>query len=171
MNLQTEYQTSLRTVSDINEHLPILYEYAKKCNHVTEMGARGGHSTRAFLFAGVDTFISYDYQYASPEPHLTDQVNNLISIIEAAKEQGVNCHYFGEDVLTIEIEPTDMLFIDTWHCYEQMKRELELHGNKVRKYIAFHDTYTFGEHGEGYPAADPNHPQRDKLNIKKNLLY
>lgn len=150
-------------VSDIYMHLPVLYEYAKKCDHVTEMGARSGNSTSAFLYANPKKFISYDYQYTNPEPHLVRDVNKLIDIFEKSKEQGVNCEYVGADVLEIEIEETDMLFIDTWHCYEQLKKELELHASKVKKYIAFHDTYTFGVRGEGYPSMDKNHPQKDNL--------
>lgn len=151
-------------VSDIYMHLPVLYEYAKECEHVTEMGARGGNSTRAFLYANPKKFVSYDYQYETPEPHLEKEVNALIDIFEKAKGLGVNCEYVGADVLTIEIEETDLLFIDTWHCYAQLKKELELHADKVRKYIAFHDTFTYGLRGEGYPEMDVNHPNRDSLN-------
>ena len=32
--------------------------------------------------------------------------------------------------------------------YDQLKKELELHGNKAKKYLAFHDTVTFGTRGE-----------------------
>ena len=39
------------------------------------------------------------------------------------------------DVLKIEIEETDLLFIDTYHAYQQIKGEFELHGNKAKKYI------------------------------------
>jgi hypothetical protein len=48
----------------------------------------------------------------------------------------------------VEIEGTDLLLIDTWHVYEQLKQELRLHGGKVRKYIVLHDTTTFAEYGE-----------------------
>lgn len=163
LDLKELYTNSCHTFSDIYMHLPILYEYAKKCEHVTEMGARGGNSTISFLCANPKKFVSYDYQYTNPEPHLKRDVERLISIFESAKEQGLNCEYIGADVLTIEIEETDFLFIDTWHCYEQLKRELQLHANKVKKYIAFHDTYTYGKKGEGYPVLDPNHPQKDNF--------
>jgi hypothetical protein len=52
------------------------------------------------------------------------------------------------NVLAVEIEPTDLLFIDTRHDYEQLRRELEQHASKVHRYIALHDTTTFGEDGE-----------------------
>ena len=50
--------------------------------------------------------------------------------------------------LEAEIAPTDLLFIDTYHVYDQLRRELERHAGKVRRFIAMHDTTTFGERGE-----------------------
>jgi cephalosporin hydroxylase len=43
-----------------------------------------------------------------------------------------------------------MLFIDTWHCYDQLLAELTLHAPKVKKYIAFHDTQTYGTRSEEF---------------------
>lgn len=169
-NLEKLYTEACSEVSDIYLHLPVLYEYSKKCNHVTEMGARGGMSTRAFLHSNPSKFVSYDYQYSTPEPHLIDSVNNLIEILEDAKNQGIDCQYIGKDVLKVEIEETDMLFIDTWHCYFQLKEELRLHSSKVNKYIAFHDTYLYGELGEGYPSMDINHPNRNSMSGEGGIL-
>lgn len=161
--LEKLYKDACKEQSDIFMHLPVLVNYAKKCNHVTEMGARTGTSTVAFLYANPKKFVSYDYQYETPEPNLVQGVQKLINLFENSQSIGVNCEYIGKDVLTVEIEQTDMLFIDTWHCYEQLSKELELHASKVNKYIAFHDTHTFGERGEGYPVEDVNHPNRDKM--------
>ena len=61
------------------------------------------------------------------------------------------------------------MFIDTWHCYDQLKRELALHSSKVSKYIAFHDVETYGIEGEGFPSMDANHPQRNNLNDEKGI--
>lgn len=134
---ETEYKKALITPSDINQNLPVLYELAKQCEHVTEMGVRTGVSTRAFLNTNAE-LISYDIV-------LNPEVENLFA---HAKELGKKAQYIKADVLTIDIEPTDLLFIDTYHVYEQLTQELKLHANKVRKYIAFHDTYTFGLRGE-----------------------
>lgn len=46
------------------------------------------------------------------------------------------------------IEPTDLLFIDTLHVYDQLKKELDRHAACVRQFIIMHDTTTFGEIGE-----------------------
>lgn len=134
---EKEYQWAVKTPSDINENVHILYNLAKECKTVVEMGVRTGVSTRAFLNTNVD-LISFDIV-------IDPTVKKLFDL---AQSFGKNVQYIKEDVLNIEIEETDMLFIDTLHIYEQLKRELNLHGNKAKKYIAFHDTYTFGLVGE-----------------------
>lgn len=142
---ELEYQKACDTFSDISENLPILFELAKECDHVTEMGVRTGVSTRAFLNTDV-TLRSYDL-------YIDDEVNSLFG---KAKQFGKDASYIKANVLDIEIEETDLLFIDTWHCYDQLKEELKIHPKKVRKYIAFHDTHTFGLNGEPYSITTEN---------------
>jgi hypothetical protein len=43
-------------------------------------------------------------------------------------------------LIKLEIENTDLLFIDTDHTYDQCSKELQMHAHKVRKYLIFHDT-------------------------------
>lgn len=164
IDLQSLYKHACDTPSDINQHLPVLKQHASRCAHVTEMGARTGNSTIAFMAANVEAFVSYDYQYNTPEAHLAAGVERLKRLIDDVASTGADVKYIGANVLDIEIQPTDMLFIDTWHVYEQLKQELQLHAHKVRKYIAFHDTHAYGVKGEGYLHADAKHPTRDKLN-------
>lgn len=134
---EIEYESAKTTPSDINENVHELYELAKECNSVIEMGVRTGVSTRAFLNSNV-SLISYDII-------LNETVSRLFVI---AKKQGKDVQYIQANVLDITIPKTDLLFIDTLHTYEQLKQELKLHSDKVNKYIAFHDTYTFGLKGE-----------------------
>lgn len=134
---QLEYEKARKTPSDINQNLHELFEIAKECETVVEMGVRTGVSTRAFLNTNVK-LISFDIV-------LNPEVQKLFDI---AKQRGRDVQYIQDDVLKIEIEETDMIFIDTLHIYDQLKQELNLHGNKAQKYIAFHDTYTFGLKGE-----------------------
>jgi len=128
------YDTHCNLVSDINEHLPALYEYAKKCDHVTEMGTRSVVSAWALALANPNKIVCYDI-----ERH-----QNIDNLIELCKECNVNLEFIEADVLKTEIEETDFLFIDTFHTYEQLSNELRLHSNKARKYLAFHDTTSFG---------------------------
>lgn len=138
IDLRNEYENACKTTSDINEHLPTLLKYAQECDHITEMGVRYGVSTKAFLYANPKKYVAYDL-YIDPE------INKLF---EYCKLNGKDYDYIQADVLKINIKKTDLLFIDTYHCYEQLSQELKLHSNKVRKYIVFHDTYTYGRNGE-----------------------
>jgi hypothetical protein len=138
MNLKQEYENACHASSDINEHLPKLYEMAKLCNHITEMGVRSGDSTKAFLYADPKKYVAYDL-------NIDQNVNNLF---EYCKTNGKDYEYIQADVLKIKITKTDLLFIDTYHCYEQLSQELTLHASKVRKYIVFHDTVSYGRVGE-----------------------
>lgn len=135
--LNDEYRNARTQPSDINQNVHILNDLAKECRHVTEMGVRSGVSTRALLNSDVE-LVSYDIT-------LNKTVSDLFSVALAA---GKKVKYIKADVLTIEIAETDMLFIDTLHIYDQLKQELNLHASKVKKYIAFHDTHTFGLRGE-----------------------
>jgi hypothetical protein len=132
-----EYKQATVLPSDINENVHILYELAKECSTVIEMGVRTGVSTRAFLNTDVE-LISFDIVLN----------NGVKRLFEAAQSIGKKVRYINENVLYIEIDEVDMIFIDTLHTYEQLSAELRLHGNKARKYLAFHDTYTFGLKGE-----------------------
>jgi hypothetical protein len=66
----------------------------------------------------------------------------------AARGAGIDFQFRQCNVLEVDIEPTDLLFIDTWHVEEQMREELRRHADKVRRFLVMHDTETFGLYGE-----------------------
>jgi predicted O-methyltransferase YrrM len=133
------YQQAANTPSDIWEHLPLLRQIAEQYRHITEFGTGYGVSTVALLAAKPDVFVTYD---RVPQ--------DRVKMLETAAKNLTNTRfeYRIADVREIEIEPTDFLFIDTWHVESQMNIELRLHANKVRSVIGFHDTETFGSVGE-----------------------
>lgn len=135
--LEQKYNTLINTPSDINEHLPVLKKYAEECDHITEMGVRWIVSTYAFLMGKPKTLISIDIQHPSTwGASLTEaQVYSL--------EENINFSFILGNTLEIDIEETDLLFIDTWHAYQQLKGELNKHHSKVKKYIILHDTSNF----------------------------
>lgn len=145
MNLiEQNYQRVLtgdRSV-DICEHLPVLRRYAEKCDHITELGVRWIVSTWAFLAANPKEMVSVDIEY--PDRNII----NASELTTLAIQAGIDFKFIKSDDLEIELEETDLLFIDTLHTYEQLCQELFLHGNKARKYIILHDTYTFGLTGQ-----------------------
>lgn len=130
--IEEKYQHFCKTPSDINEHLPTLYKYALECNHITEMGVRDVVSTWAFLMAKPKKLKCYDI-------HKSQNIDEAIIASDGVME------FTESDVLTIEIEPTELLFIDTLHTYTQLKKELALHAKNVSKYIILHDTVTYGQ--------------------------
>jgi hypothetical protein len=132
--INEQYEFQCRRNSDINEHLPTLKKYSEECDHITEMGVRDVVSTWAFLIGHPKKLISYDIC----------QINQTV-ILDAIKDTKIEFQFILGDTTKIEIEETDLLFIDTEHNYLQLKTELLLHGNKSKKYLIFHDTVTFGE--------------------------
>lgn len=127
--IQHKYEEFCVTESDINQHLPTLKSYYDKCDSVTELGVRGCVSLFAALSSNAKKVVAVDI------------FNVWVPDVEKLT-------FICADDLTIEIEPTDFLFIDTRHCYEQLIQELNLHGGKARKYIGFHDTAIFGMDGD-----------------------
>lgn len=140
-----KYQELCDIKSDINEHLPILKEYAEKCKHITEMGTRYVVSTWAFLASNPEKLICYDILTGL---NMDIFNKNISEISECSKEENIEFIFDKKDVLAIEIEETDLLFIDTYHIYEQLSKELSLHASKAKKYIILHDTTTFAIDGE-----------------------
>jgi len=136
-DLIDNYEYRCNTASDINEHLPILKKYAEDCNHITEMGVRWLVSTIAFMMGLPKKLISYDI-----DP-LENWGINTNDVIELGKNNNIDFNFILGNTLELEIEETDLLFLDTDHTYKQLKGELTLHGNKSRKYIVFHDTTSF----------------------------
>jgi hypothetical protein len=129
-----KYNEHKNTPSDINEHLETLYNLGKECSHITEMGVRWVSSTWPLVYSNPKKIISYDI-VTNP---------NIIEVINLCDEYSVDYSFQEKDVLQLEIEPTELLFIDTLHTYNQLIKELEIHSNKVSKYIVLHDTEFFG---------------------------
>jgi len=137
VDLQDKVNQLYNTPSDINEHIPTIIKYGQECNHITEMGVRWVVSTWAWLASSPTKLISYDLFHPS---HWNA---NITDVEETAKAYSLDFEFIQADVLKLEIEETDLLFIDTWHTYDQLQAELKLHAQKVRKYICFHDTTSF----------------------------
>ncbi len=143
-NLKFDHSTLYsRGIVDINEHLITLREYASKCDHVTEMGTRFAISTFALLIANPKKVVSIDINYHFFKPYESE-------IIDFAKKCGTEFEFIEADVLKLDIQKTDMLFIDTLHTYNQLSKELRKHEKNVNKWIVLHDTITFGQRDEDF---------------------
>jgi hypothetical protein len=132
--IQDNYIRECNTPSDIFQHLPTLYKYAKECNHITECGVRGVVSSWAFAYGLLGRS---PVKLIQTDPG-TNQ--NVVNFGETCNNNGIPCTFYNESDLTCPMEATDLLFIDTWHVYAQLKRELGRWNEHVRKYIILHDT-------------------------------
>ena len=152
--------------SQMQRYMDKLYIYASKCDHITEMGVAVVCSTWAFLAAKPKRLVSIDIDPNCP----------VQPVREAAERTGVDFEFVvgdtnhgvttslnpenpystngvfdasGDAIPYYDCEPTDLLFIDTYHHHDSLKKEFELHADKARKYIILHDTISFGYKGEG----------------------
>jgi hypothetical protein len=142
MSISEIYEYNKNAPSDINEHLPTLKSYAEQCNHITECGVRGVVSSWAFAAGLLEKkparLVQVDLE--------TNQ--NVMMFGSLARTNGIDVVFYKESDLTCPIEPTDLLFIDTWHVYGHLKRELARWHSSVAKWIIMHDTTVDEWHGE-----------------------
>lgn len=159
--IQIKYNEKLNTKSDINEHLPVLNAYARECDVIVEIGVRWIVSTWAFLSAKPKKLISMDIN------HPSFFGANIEEVYDLANEYNIDFSFRLENSLESTIEECDLLFIDTWHDYLQLKKELFRHSHKVSKYIILHDTETYGYKDEAiYENYNENRPE---TNLPKGL--
>ena len=135
--VETRYMSLRDTASDFNEHMPILRSYAERVKLVTEFGA--GRSSWALLYAHPQRLRCYDIN-----PRRTE----ILDLVSLGHAIGIDVDFVVGNTLEIEIEPTDLLFIDSLHTYTHLTQELDRHASKVSHYILLHDTETFGQMGE-----------------------
>jgi hypothetical protein len=133
--MNSMYERLCATPLDINEHLPTLYEYASKCHHVTECGVRSFVSSYAF---GKALMNRPDTKLVQVDPELNRSEYERFNTV--CKEVELTTVFYEQSDLECPIETTELLFIDTWHVYGQMKRELDRWANYTTKYIIMHDT-------------------------------
>jgi hypothetical protein len=132
--------------SDINEHLPTLSKYASECESVLELGVRGCISSWALVNGLLKN------NKIKKNILLNDlskcEIDELLYCC-ADYNTNVNIKYQWCNDLTLELkENVDLTFIDTWHVYGQLKRELNKFSKVTNKYIIMHDTTVDEIYGE-----------------------
>ena len=140
------------------DQLDFLRTLSFSCDHIVELGSFDINSSWAFLAAkpkkillvdwvktkkmidketfpchGQDRFVDFN-RFPGGWDHF-----NLVATFN-----NIQVEFVKGDSRTVDIPNTDLLFIDTWHSYNQLEKELNKHHNKVNKYIAIQDTNPFG---------------------------
>jgi len=134
MSLLEMYELKTKTPSDINQHLPTLKKYTDYCNVVVECGVR--HVTSSYAFA-ISLKGRNDVKLYQVDPAKS---NEVLKFQQLCKNESVPTEFFQQSDLECPLVETDLLFIDTWHIYGQLKRELSRWHSSVSKYIIMHDT-------------------------------
>lgn len=130
--------------SDINEHLPILFNYATKCESIIECGVRGCISSWALTNGLLNN-------NKSTKKLLLNDLDecNISQLLHFTKDLDINIEYKWINDLELNVnENVDLVFIDTWHVYGQLKRELAKFSKITNKYIIMHDTTVDEFYGE-----------------------
>jgi cephalosporin hydroxylase len=141
--MEKEYDSAVKKPSDINEHLPTLRSLAREAKSVAEFGVRGVVSTWALLLGLMEAGGTVMY---SVDINTAPGIENAISL---ARTNGIDMRFIQADSASVNLPtPVDLLFIDTWHVYAHLKRELAFHHGRVNKYIVMHDTEVDKERGE-----------------------
>lgn len=133
MTLEERYKLACETPSDIYLHLPRFVQMVHDLDakHVIELGVRSGVSTIAWLYGLTDTegrLTSVDLDPAPPIGHF------------------YNWQFIqGDDLdpaVLKQLEPADIVFIDTSHAYVQTVNELHTYRHLVRPggLLVLHDT-------------------------------
>ncbi len=120
-----------------------LRDLAAKCTHVTQIGIWGTPSRIALAIGTRGKFIDYS---SAQRPEWSEL------------KQFMNDRFEGKELPAngLEIEETELLFIDTYHNEVETFNLLTKHSPKVQKYLVIHTTEIFGETGDdGGPGVLP----------------
>jgi hypothetical protein len=143
-SVKSKHEYLCNTYSDIHEHLPTLYEYATKCESIIELGVRKCVSTWSFVYGLLNNNSDKKSMF------INDIIECDISeLLDATKDLDIDVKYEWVNDLELSFDKNvDLTFIDTWHVYGQLKRELNKFSQITNKYIIMHDTTVDAIEGE-----------------------
>lgn len=142
--VEARYLAECRRESDINEHLPVLYRYAMECESIIECGVRKCVSSWALVHGLLNN------DKPTKKILLNDIVkSDIYELLYRTANLPIEVRYEWIDNLKMDVTTNyDMTFIDTWHVYGQLKRELAKFAPLTNKYIIMHDTTVDEIYGE-----------------------
>jgi uncharacterized protein (UPF0305 family) len=150
--LEREYDRVSSTISDFIQNIVFIHDYAVKCVNILQLGMKDGTCTWALLKGLSDNTSNENKWMITCDKKSYPIVKKIQDI---SKEEKISFTFFEKNNLDIDIinndylkNGVDMIFINTWHVYGQLKRELEIYSRIVKKYIVIHGTDSYGEYGE-----------------------
>jgi hypothetical protein len=171
--LESLYQNSLTTPSDVRDHMEDHSRLAKECEVVLEVGVRGMVSTWGMLWGLVNSgyatkkYIGVDLHYP----------NGIIwrKFERACEESEVECVFLEQNDITLDLDvigDVDMLFVDALHTYCHVMYELSAFHRHVKKYITLHDTSApWGDDDEPFDVDLSIYPDWFQCDTSKKGVY
>jgi hypothetical protein len=126
---QTRPDIRWKMVGDMYRRMDFIQEKFKGIETITEFGPFQGCSTSAWLMLRPKKFTTVD----------TGTTLDADLYKKAADEINVEFKFILGSDLEIDIDPCELLFIDTMHSEDHTYNELLRHADKVSKYLVFHD--------------------------------
>jgi hypothetical protein len=150
--IRNKYEHLRVVPSPTNEHLHILFNYAAECNNAIETGVDGCVTSWAIAYG---LLSNPNNTQRRPLLVVNDIIKcNVSEFTNACESLPITVKEVWKNNLEIDFTADledntfDMIFIDTWHVYGQLKRELNKFKSIINKYIVMHDTTVDGIYGE-----------------------
>lgn len=113
-----------------------LLKYMKNCDTYKELGVKQGTTAAAVILSNPKSVELIDKRLTDYNPHkkhfekycFNNNIKFRVREIDSTS-------FLATD------RSSDLLYIDTWHVYAQLQKELNLHHAFVNKYIVMHDTH------------------------------
>jgi hypothetical protein len=144
VDIESNLTRVIKERGDIDEHLVHLMKLSSECESILECGVRSIVSSWAFV-NGLVINKSNNKKLVCSDTEPSPGAQELAT---ACAEHGIKHKFIVGNDLDMVMEPYDMIFIDTWHIYGHLKRELAKMHSYAKKYIVMHDTEVDKVHGE-----------------------
>lgn len=142
--IKKKYEKMCSEKSDVSVHLPTLYNYAKNCESVIELGVGDMLSSHALVYGLLNNNTN------EKKILLNDIIECDVSgLLENTRHLKISIERAWVNDLDLTISKNyDLTLMDTWRVYGQIKRELHHFSRVTNKYIIILGTSKDSIHGE-----------------------
>jgi hypothetical protein len=148
--IQNIYDNNCIIPTEVFKLLPIFKDYASKSTSILVLGVQDIYNENPILSALV--FGLLNNNNTTKKLILNDKyVCNISTILNIANDLDLGLDVKTKWCNSLELNLTqnvDLTFIDTWHVYGQLKRELAKFAPLTNNYIVMHDTVIDEVYGE-----------------------
>jgi len=129
--MQTIFENLLENITD-NAQMMALFKYCSRVDHVTIVGFGTGMSTLVAMAAGPKTINIYDHQ-----------LYDISEYKQVAEENGIQLDFYNQMVLSTVINPTDLMFADSFAEGNFVYNICFKNHHQVSRYMLVNNTVKF----------------------------